>query len=485
MKFFNNATDKVIKDQLSELERKFQAISRSQAVIEFRLDGTIVDANENFCNAMGYMRTEIVGRKHSLFVDAQYGASEEYAAFWRALNRGEFAASKFRRLAKGGREVWIQASYNPILDPTGRPIGVIKIATDITTAEQERLAAEARRKTLEDDQARVVRAVATALDRLSKGDLTTQIDARFEGGYAEIRDNFNGAVASLRSTLSVIADSMAGMLGGSQEIMVAVNNMSRRTEQQAATLEETAAALDQITATVRSTAAGAAEASQAATGAKAEAERSGAIVREAVQAMHGIEEGSRKVTEILAVIDEIAFQTNLLALNAGVEAARAGDAGRGFAVVAQEVRALAQRSAEAAREIKGLISSSRSQVDLGVRSVGATGEALSQLVGLAVQIDHVISDVARSAREQSTGLGQVNTAINDMDKVTQQNAAMVEQTTAAAAQLQSRAGELDAAIGRFNLGRVAERQPAREPIRESGTTVHQAQRRAAAFAARG
>jgi methyl-accepting chemotaxis protein len=201
-------------------------------------------------------------------------------------------------------------------------------------------------------------------------------------------------------------------------------------------------------------------------------------VREAVQAMQGIEEGSRKVTEILAVIDEIAFQTNLLALNAGVEAARAGDAGRGFAVVATEVRALAQRSADAAREIKGLISSSRDQVDKGVQSVGATGSALEQLVGLAVTIDEVISDVARSAGEQSVGLGQVNTAVNDMDKVTQQNAAMVEQTNAAAAQLQGRAAELSGAVGRFNLGRAPAAHVTQNP-------VHQVQRRAAGFARRG
>ena len=276
----------------------------------------------------------------------------------------------------------------------------------------------------------------------------------------------------------MIADSVSGLRGGSDEILAAVGNLAGRTEQQAATLEETAAALDEVTATVRSSASSAQEASRAAAGAKSEAERSGAIVREAVQAMQGIEEGSRKVTDILAVIDEIAFQTNLLALNAGVEAARAGDAGRGFAVVATEVRALAQRSADAAREIKGLISSSRDQVDKGVKSVGATGAALEQLVDLAVKIDEVITDVARSAGEQSVGLGQVNTAVNDMDKVTQQNAAMVEQTNAAAVQLQVRAAELGEAVAHFNLGRAPAAHVAQNP-------VHQAQRRAAGFARRG
>jgi methyl-accepting chemotaxis protein len=475
---FGNRTNKKDEERLADLENKFDAISRSQAVIEFRLDGTIVSANENFCNAMGYTLTEIVGRRHSMFVDPQYATSAEYAEFWRVLNQGRFSAGKFRRMGRGGREVWIQASYNPILDKAGRPIGVIKIAADITEAEHKSLALEEERKTFELEQQRVVREVAVALGRLSQGDLTAQIEVRFDGAYAEIKDNFNSATTSLKDTLGVIADSVSGLRGGSDEILVAVGNLAGRTEQQAATLEETAAALDEVTATVRSSASSAQEASRAAAGAKSEAERSGAIVREAVQAMQGIEEGSRKVTDILAVIDEIAFQTNLLALNAGVEAARAGDAGRGFAVVATEVRALAQRSADAAREIKGLISSSRDQVDKGVKSVGATGAALEQLVGLAVQIDDVITGVARSAGEQSLGLGQVNTAVNDMDKVTQQNAAMVEQTNAAAVQLQARAAELSEAIARFNLGRAPAAHVGQNP-------VHQAQRRAAGFARRG
>jgi len=475
---FRSGKDANRERDLLEIENKFQAISRSQAVIEFNLDGTIVSANENFCRALGYTSAEIVGRRHSMFVDAQYSASEYYAEFWRQLNRGQFVAGKFRRIGRGGREVWIQASYNPILDGAGRPVGVIKIAADITEAEQRNLAQQAERQTWDLEQQRVVREVGAALAALSKGDLTVQIGARFEGVYAQIKDDFNSAVRSLKDTLGAIADSVSGLLGGSDEILVAVGEMARRTERQAATLEETAAALDEVTATVRSSASGAQEASRVAAGAKTEAERSGGVVREAVQAMQGIEEGSRKVSDILAVIDEIAFQTNLLALNAGVEAARAGDAGKGFAVVASEVRALAQRSADAAREIKGLIASSREQVDQGVQSVGATGAALEQLVGLAVQIDEAISQVAQSAGEQSSGLGQVNAAVNDMDKVTQQNAAMVEQTNAAAAQLRSRAVELSEAVRRFDLGRAPAAQVTQNP-------VHQAQRRVAGFARRG
>jgi methyl-accepting chemotaxis protein len=452
-------------DSLGALELKFQAISRSQAVIEFALDGTIITANENFCRAMGYSLNEIAGQHHSMFVDPTDVRSEEYRAFWAKLNSGAFVASKFRRLAKGGREVWIQASYNPILNRDGRPIGVMKIASDITEEEQRNLRNEEARKASELEQNQVVETLAVALNRLSEGDLTVAIEADFKGGYAAIKANFNSAVASLRQAFTLIAESTAPLLTGASEIADASANLSRRTEQQAASLEETAAALDQVTATVKSSAAGAREASIAASGAKRDAEKSGEVVNEAVVAMGAIEQSSRKITEIIGVIDEIAFQTNLLALNAGVEAARAGDAGRGFAVVAQEVRALAQRSAEAAKEIKSLISSSREQVEKGVNFVGATGRALTGLVDQAVQIDKLISDIARSSEEQSTGLAQVNAAVNEMDQVTQQNAAMVEEATAAAAQMHARSNELGAAIAKFQIGGQSERAAPRAPAR--------------------
>ncbi|HUO23499.1 MAG TPA: methyl-accepting chemotaxis protein [Caulobacteraceae bacterium] len=446
------------------LQLKFDAISRSQAIIEFALDGIIVTANENFCRALGYSLPEIVGQHHSLFVDPGEVRSEDYRAFWAKLNSGVFVASKFRRLAKGGREVWIQASYNPVLNREGRPVGVMKIASDITEAEQRNIKNEQARKAAETEQGQVVETLAVALQGLSAGDLTVAIDAEFSSGYAALKANFNSAVASLRQAFALIAESTAPLLTGASEIAEASNNLSRRTEQQAASLEETAAALDQVTATVKSSASGAREASNAASGAKGEAEKSGKIVSEAVVAMGAIEQSSRKITEIIGVIDEIAFQTNLLALNAGVEAARAGDAGRGFAVVAQEVRALAQRSAEAAKEIKALISSSREQVEKGVNYVGATGQALSGLVERAVQIDKLISDIARSSEEQSTGLALVNAAVNEMDQVTQQNAAMVEQATAAAAQMHARSNELGQAIAKFQIGAAPQRAASRPTV---------------------
>jgi methyl-accepting chemotaxis protein len=239
---------------------------------------------------------------------------------------------------------------------------------------------------------------------------------------------------------------------GVGEIAAASDDLSRRTEQQAASLEETAAALDEITATVRRSAEGARSGAAAASTAKIQAAESGEVMREAVGAMGDIEQSSSQITQIIGVIDEIAFQTNLLALNAGVEAARAGDAGKGFAVVASEVRALAQRSAEAAKEIKGLIVASSGQVERGVKLVGETGQALQGIVEKVSEIDGLINEMARSAQEQAEGLSQVNTAINQMDQVTQQNAAMVEESTAAAASLSHEATQLGQLTSRFRIG---------------------------------
>ena len=455
-------------ERIAALEGTVAAINRSQAVIEFQLDGTIITANQNFLTTLGYSLDEIVGRKHSLFVSTEYGRSSAYADFWRSLNNGEFLADKFQRVGKGGVEIWIQGAYNPVFDKTGKPYKVIKFATDVTDIELERTRAEAERQKADAEQSAVVSALAESLGRMARGDLTADIHAPFEGRFQQIKTDFNTAIDSLRETMTRISTSSQGVRAGSDEISTASDDLSKRTEQQAASLEETAAALDEITATVRRSADGAREASATASGARQDADRSGEIVRDAIAAMGEIEQSSGQITQIIGVIDEIAFQTNLLALNAGVEAARAGDAGRGFAVVAQEVRALAQRSAEAAKEIKTLIASSTAQVARGVQLVGDTGQALSGIVGKVITIDGLISEIAQSAQEQATGLNQVNTAVNQMDQVTQRNAAMVEEATAAAANLRGEARSLAEMVGRFETGvaPVAAAEPRRpEPAR--------------------
>ena len=374
-------------------------------------------------------------------------------------------AERMGRLANGdldipvegqarGDEVGLMAKAVQVFKDNGLKARGLEVDADRlrAEAETERGRTEAERRRTEAEQAMVVSTLADSLGRLAQGDLTMRINAEFNGQYLQIKTDFNAAVESLRDAMSAITIATREIRGGSDEIATASDDLSKRTEQQAASLEETAAALDQITATVRRSADGAHQASAAASAARSDAERSGAVVSETVSAMGEIEKGSGQINQIIGVIDEIAFQTNLLALNAGVEAARAGDAGRGFAVVAQEVRALAQRSAEAAREIKTLIANSSAQVERGVRLVGDTGQALAGIVAKVAEIDSLISTIAQSSQEQATGLNQVNTAVNQMDQVTQQNAAMVEEATAAAANLNTQAGELARLVGRFQIG---------------------------------
>ena len=325
--------------------------------------------------------------------------------------------------------------------------GAQRIAVD-----NERAANEAEKAEIARSDAINIKALTEALDRLAAGDLTHRITIPFSPKAESLKTNFNAAADKIQQALRAINVATGGVNGGADEIADASDNLSRRTEQQAASLEETAAALDQITATVRKTAEGARDASGLVAQARNGAERSGQIVDQAVSAMSEIESSSAQVNQIIGVIDEIAFQTNLLALNAGVEAARAGEAGRGFAVVAQEVRALAQRSADAAKEIKTLISTSSQQVGAGVDLVAQTGQSLRAIVGQVAAIDALVREIAASAQEQSTGLHQVNVAVNQMDQVVQQNAAMVEEATAASHALKGEASELSVLVGRFQVG---------------------------------
>ncbi|PXA83144.1 methyl-accepting chemotaxis protein, partial [Caulobacter sp. D4A] len=367
-------------------------------------------------------------------------------------------------LAQGSVEVnVVGAERRDEVGAMARSVQVFKdnaLALRTAEAAQQRAAAETETERRKNEQVReaaakeqafVMEEIATGLNRLAEGDLTYRVDADFPADYKRLQSDFNGAIAQMEDAMRTIVHAANGIGAGSDEIASAADDLSRRSEQQAASLEETAAALDEITATVRRSSAGAQEAARVVGSTRADAERSSVVVKGAVDAMQQIEKSSSEISQIIGVIDEIAFQTNLLALNAGVEAARAGDAGKGFAVVAQEVRALAQRSAEAAKEIKTLISTSSQQVNQGVSMVGQTGEALQAIVSKVGEIDALVGEIAASGQEQATGLNQVNAAVNQMDQTVQQNAAMVEQSTAASHSLKGEANGLMQMISRFRV----------------------------------
>lgn len=327
----------------------------------------------------------------------------------------------------------------------------IFLATDVTRSENDLRETEAAQKRIAEDQSEVVTALGDHLKRLSEGDLAAQISNAFPEEYETLRRNFNEAVSSLSDAIETVGNNADSIRSEATEITSAADDLAQRTEKQAATLEETAASLNKMTTSVRSTSEGADAASKVASVAQSNAEQGGNVAREAVRAMDMIKNSSMEISKITSVIDDIAFQTNLLALNAGVEAARAGEAGRGFAVVATEVRALAQRSSDAAREINELISASGEHVSGGVDLVDRTGAALNEIVDSVSEISSRVAEIAASAREQSSGLQEINQAVNELDSVTQQNAAMFEETNAASHALTGEADALARAVAKFRL----------------------------------
>ncbi len=334
--------------------------------------------------------------------------------------------------------------------------GFLVIGVDVTEARAEIEAAEEERARVAQELSRVVNSLSVCLRKVAQGDLTSTIDSHFAPEYEQLRSDLNDAVIALRDALADVVTNAELIDGEAEGINSSITELSRRTENQAATLEETAAALHELTASVSSSAEGADSAAKIASEARDNAESSGGIVREAATAMSEIESSSLEVSKIIGVIDDIAFQTNLLALNAGVEAARAGDAGRGFAVVASEVRALAQRCLEASNEISALITASGDQVKRGVSLVGEASSALESIASSVMEISDNVGQIAKAASEQSNGLNEVNAALSKLDDATQHNAAMAEETTAAAQALAKEASSLTATTNRFEIGQPAQ-----------------------------
>jgi methyl-accepting chemotaxis protein len=422
-------------------EGMLAAIDRVQAVIEFSLDGKIAVANENFLKTLGYSLDEVRGQHHSMFVESNFRNSSDYRLFWEKLGRGEYDAGQYKRIGKGGKEVWIQASYNPILDQNGKAFKVVKYATDIT----ERVRAQQVMEL-------AVQQVQDVIEAAKENNLTKRVP--IEGKTGDIEKVCAG-VNTLLETMSAVIGQIKMVAGdvtnASAEISTSTTDLSQRTEEQAASLEETSASMEEIAATVKKNAENAQEANTSAANTRQVADRGGQVVAQAVDAMAKIEESSRKISDIIGVIDEIARQTNLLALNAAVEAARAGDAGRGFAVVASEVRSLAQRSSQAAKDIKDLIINSNGQVKDGVDLVNRAGTALNEIVESIKKVAEIVSDIANASAEQASGIEQVNKALTQMDEVTQQNSALVEENAATAKTLEQQAKAMNDRVAVFRL----------------------------------
>jgi len=490
--------------RLQELESLYAALNKSQAVIELDMRGTVLAVNDNYLRMFGYTRPEILGQPYALFVNPADREGSEYQVLWEQMRAGQHQQGRFRRMGKNGREVWVRASFNPLIGQDGQPWKVIKVASEITQIIVEARALDSavhesqeviqaalrgagdRRISMEGKSGNLallarsinelisgvqttVAETMQVVQRAVEGDLTSRVKMDDKSGhFRALAVSVNSMIQSMMEVVTTLTETSNEVQAGAEEISRGNLNLSRRTEEQAASLEQTAFSMKQMTATVKNNADNASHASQLAEAAREQADRGSSVVGSAVAAMSEINTASKKIADIIGVIDEIAFQTNLLALNAAVEAARAGEQGRGFAVVATEVRNLASRSAAAAKEIKGLIQDSVGKVNEGTKLVDESGDVLSDIVMRVKKVTAVMAEIASSSREQASGIEQVNKAVTLMDTMTQQNSALVEEASAAAQALNEQATALTKLIARY---RSSESTPRRRSDQTGSKTA--------------
>ena len=425
----------------NELNAKGQlaAIDKALAIVEFDLDGTIRGANSNFQRLFGYAANEVRGRPHHLLLPGGELANETDRALWERLGRGEFDTGQYERVTKGQGEIHIEASYNPILNTRGVPHKVVMYASDVTEQVRMKRGLDAAVKEAQE-------VVFAAIN----GELTTRMNLQGKAGQIEVlARSINTFVEGMEKVVTSIQKAVEDVGSATREISSGSANLSQRTSEQAATLEETSASVEEMAVAAKSSADNAERARQLTVTTRGQASRGAAILREATAAMHEISAASAEIANITAVIDEIAFQTNLLALNAAVEAARAGEHGLGFAVVANEVRALAGRSAGAAKQIRTLISDSVEKVQQGAKIVGQSGDALGDIDVGVTRLTSSVAEIAVASQQQATGIEQVNRAIAHMDEMTQQNAALSEQATAASQSIVQQVSRLAELVARY------------------------------------